>query len=165
MVVASLPVVPGAASATKGYRVTAAVRDHLVERARAQYPREACGVLLRHPDTSGHVYLDAQNVAREPERRFMFDGKTMRRLKRFLRVEGAVLEVIWHSHPNGRLGLSPDDIRDAAPCGRPLYPGVLYLVVALIKRPDQTLWASIAGYLWDNECFRPVRLEAGDQTH
>jgi proteasome lid subunit RPN8/RPN11 len=157
VVVASLPAVPGVASTTKGYRLTASVRDHLVERARAEYPREACGVLLWHPETRAHGHLDAQNVAREPERRFMFDGKTMKKIRQHM-TDGWKLEAIFHSHPNGRVNLSPDDILDAAPAGRPLYPGVVYLVVSLIKRPDGTLWAGITGHLWKEGSFRPVRI-------
>lgn len=163
--VASLPAVPGTTQATKEYRLVPAVRDHLVARSRAEYPREACGVLLRHPDTTGHLYLDAYNVAQDPERRFQFDGKTMRRLKRFLQVDGAKLEAIWHSHPNGRLTLSADDIRDATAAGRPLYPGVLYLVVGLIPRADGEPWAAIAGFLWETDGFRPVRITLEQLTY
>lgn len=164
MDVASLPAVPGTSEATKEYRLVAGARDHLVARSRAEYPREACGVLVWHPETRVRGHLDAINVAQDPERRFQFDGKTMKKLRQYM-TEGWKLEAIWHSHPNGRLTLSADDIRDATAAGRPLYPGVLYLVVGLIPRADRLPWAAIAGFLWETDGFRPVRITLDELTY
>ncbi len=139
------------------YEIDQVMVDHIAKRSRDEYPNEACGVLLEHSEGRTRGYVDAINVAREPHHRFMFDAKSMKKLKKLV-DEGYKIEAIWHSHPNGRLSLSLTDVQDAAPAGKPLYPGVVYLVLGLLWVPS-TPWMSLVGYLWEDEAFRQVQIQ------
>lgn len=152
----SLPTLAGE-QATKRYRLAQSHVDEMVTAARRAYPQEACGVLMA-PQGQEPIFWEAQNVAKEPEHQFSLDGRTMSRIKKFCTRYGGSLEAIWHSHPNGRLGLSPGDIQAASSAGRPYYPGVIYLVVGLV-RVGHPEYVSVVGYLWQDGAFRQVEIE------
>jgi proteasome lid subunit RPN8/RPN11 len=94
---------------------------------RARSPREACGLLLPHPDALDRVVIELPNRSLTPDFEYEF------------KAEDAAIELeaghrdgwhlidevaIWHTHPAGLIGPSDQDVARKI-------PGVHYLVVAL----------------------------------
>jgi len=93
--------------------LVAAMQDH----ARAEHPREACGLLL---GTAGRVgsAVPARNVAERPHRTFEIDPATLLRVHREARGDGEQLLGWYHSHPNGVAHPSPTDAARAVEDGK-----------------------------------------------
>jgi proteasome lid subunit RPN8/RPN11 len=64
--------------------------DDLIAHARAEAPRESCGLIL------GDDYVRCRNVADDPVRSFEIDGATM-----VLARQSGRLRAVIHSHPDG----------------------------------------------------------------
>lgn len=160
----SLPGAPlEAPGAVRQYRLSSGLVARMMQLSVVAHPHEACGVLLAPDDGTPTFLLEAQNVATDLTCQFMFDGKTLNKIKRFCYASkgGGTIEAIFHSHPNGRIDLSPADIKDACPGGKPLFPGVVYLVIGMVARPGQDPWMSLSGAIWDEDrqVFRRLRIE------
>lgn len=115
---------PGPASAT----LPAAIRDALIEHARAGYPNEACGLIIgAAPAADGGSALRFEataNKAASPYR-YEIDPADLYRIS--VAADDAD-EVIWgivHSHTHTPAVPSPTDI------GLAFYPDALYLLVSL----------------------------------
>jgi proteasome lid subunit RPN8/RPN11 len=133
-----------------------------VERA---YPKEGCGLILRGP--SGLRIRPMRNAydelrARDPKR-YPRTARTAYELdaKEWLRVSlgadraGEQIVCIYHSHVDVGAYFSDEDRAMAAPDGRPLIPGVSYLVVAVNGGKAQ----GARLYRWDGLCqFLEFRL-------
>lgn len=105
----------------------------------ANYPREACGLLLRDPAGK----LLAVVAPNQQDRYHALDpaayprtARTAYKLNERLIAKaadrGETLVGIWHSHCDAGAYFSAEDVRCAAPDDQPLYPGVAYLVVSVL---------------------------------
>ncbi len=105
----------------------------------ANYPREACGLLLR--DAAGALCV--QPTPNLQDRYHALDPVTYPRTARtayklnerlIARAadQGLSLVGIYHSHCDAGAYFSGEDVRCAAPGGEPLYPGVAWLVVSVL---------------------------------
>jgi proteasome lid subunit RPN8/RPN11 len=87
------------------------LRDGIAAQALAAFPRECCGLIegRRENDTACALAVHpVRNLAQEPDR-FELDAAEQFRLMRALRGTDRELIGCYHSHPNGRAGLSPRD--------------------------------------------------------
>ncbi len=120
------------------------------------YPDEACGFIsgLRdQPDSWIAVYrmLNIMNTLHEkdPEEYprtnrdgYLIDPLSQLKLERELKVRGAAIKIIYHSHPDVGAYFSEKDREDALWNGRPRYPGVGFLVCGITKgHPDGAILA------------------------
>jgi proteasome lid subunit RPN8/RPN11 len=80
--------------------VIGAIQAHAI----AEYPREACGLVLRG-DAGGQEYLPCRNINADPEREFEIAAE------HWLRYEGRILAVM-HSHPHRPQATPPAPARD-----------------------------------------------------
>ncbi|MFF4343066.1 Mov34/MPN/PAD-1 family protein [Kitasatospora sp. NPDC001540] len=110
----------------------AVIHQHAIE----EFPREACGFILASGVRRARNVIDELHAA-DPDsyERTSATGYA-------LGIEDAIfldasfdtddpVLVIYHSHPNGRAYFSEEDVRRALLDGRPVYPGVLQLVVGV----------------------------------
>ncbi len=104
------------------------IRDALVAQARAEYPNEACGLIVgdRPAANGGRAlrYMPTRNRAASPYR-YEIDPSDLLRLT--IQTDDAD-EVFWgivHSHTHTPAVPSPTDI------GLAFYPDALYLLVSL----------------------------------
>ena len=105
-------------------RALAAVVAH----ARAEAPRECCGLLV---GLEGRIVeaVALPNVDPTPERRFQVDPRDHIHLRRSLRGSGRSIAGVYHSHPGSPPAPSPSDVAEA------LYPDFIYLIVSLLDDP------------------------------
>lgn len=145
--------------------VTPEERRAIEQQAIAEYPYEACGVIMtRGRERRLLRCRNAQNElhARDPHR-FPRDGRTAYRIDdadrlRMIRLEqdGWSVAVIYHSHVDAGAYFSATDRQQALLHGEPLYPDVTYLVVSVVDRRV----AGAAAFRWDPAArdFVPVPL-------
>jgi proteasome lid subunit RPN8/RPN11 len=126
--------------------LTAEELDTIQRHARADYPSEACGVLLVRSGAPGDVaerrLLACRNIqdelhAKDPER-FPRTARTAYYIAHadLLEIgrregEGFEVRVIYHSHIDAGAYFSETDRRNALVDGSPTYPQATYVVVAV----------------------------------
>ncbi len=110
----------------------------ILDDATANYPNEACGLVVRGPDgklttvVCGNLQdryhaLDPVAYLRTARAAFKLNElQIMRAAER-----GDELVCIYHSHCDAGAYFSAEDVRCAAPQGEAMYPGVGYLVVSV----------------------------------
>jgi proteasome lid subunit RPN8/RPN11 len=105
----------------------------IVEHARSEQPREACG-LLAGTDHRVLQVLPLPNSAADPIHHFRIDDHAL--IQTLYRIEqnGLSLLGIYHSHPNGDPIPSTVDIREAA------YPDCAYVIAGLRGSPRLAAW-------------------------
>lgn len=126
------PAHPGPAAV----ELPAAIRDAIVEHARAEYPNEACGIIVgdRPADHGGRAtrWEPTRNAVASPYR---YEVHPEDLLRLTLATEDAD-EVFWaivHSHVRSPARPSPTDV------GAARYPESLYVLVSLSEaEADQT---------------------------
>lgn len=105
----------------------------------ANYPNEACGLVVRTPDGTLETVvcrnlqdryhaLDPETYVRTARAAFRLNERKIARLQ----DEGHELVAIYHSHCDAGAYFSDEDVRSAAPNGEPLYPDVGHLVVSVM---------------------------------
>ena len=106
----------------------AVLRKRLVAEARAQRPRECCGLLVGHGRRVEYA-VAMTNVDRHPARFRVSDAAHIE-LRRVLRTFVPALQIIgvYHSHPAGPARLSETDVREAH------YPDWVHVVIGLASR-------------------------------
>jgi len=131
-----------------------AIGDELIDHARAEYPNEACGLILGSaPAADGGVplrFVPTRNSAASPYR-YEIDSADLLRLT--LAADDADEEfwAIVHSHVRSPARPSPTDI------GLALYPDALYLLVSLADeeadpvtgRPGIRAWRIVDGRVFE----------------
>jgi len=123
--------------------LTAAELDAIQRHARADYPSEACGVLLvRAGAPEERRLLPCRNIqdelhARDPAR-FPRTARTAYYIAHADLIEigrregdGFEVKVIYHSHVDAGAYFSETDRRNALVDGTPAYPQATYVVVAV----------------------------------
>jgi proteasome lid subunit RPN8/RPN11 len=121
----------------------------LLEWARAEATREACGFLFGIAGERGvevRAVSRARNLAGMDDA-FVLDPGDVVRAERDARASGLELVGFWHSHPHGAAMPSADDERAA-------WPGHLCVIVGLGGTPSIRAWRCVAGRLVES------RLEA-----
>jgi proteasome lid subunit RPN8/RPN11 len=90
--------------------ITRRALDVVLAHARAERPRECCGMLLGH---SQHILtaVRARNLADDPLRRFLIDPEDHIAARREARRQGLDVVGFYHSHP--RSGAAPSAADDA----------------------------------------------------
>jgi [CysO sulfur-carrier protein]-S-L-cysteine hydrolase len=105
-------------------RISRAIVAEIIDQARAEHPRECCG-LLGGSDSHARNRYPLQNRSPEPERRYFAAPEDLFGAMRRMRDAREELVVIYHSHPRGPSYPSQTDIELA------FYPEAVYLIVAL----------------------------------
>jgi proteasome lid subunit RPN8/RPN11 len=102
----------------------------IVAHARAEAPRECCGLLV---GAGGRIVeaVALPNVDPAPERRFQVDPRDHINLRRSLRGGARSIAGVYHSHPGSPAVPSPTDVAEA------LYPDFIYLIVSLLEAPAE----------------------------
>jgi [CysO sulfur-carrier protein]-S-L-cysteine hydrolase len=118
---------PGPASA----ELSAAIRAEIVEHARAEYPNEACGVIVGDaaPADGGRArrFVAMRNAASSPSR-YRIDDDQLLHLTIETDDAGDAFWAIVHSHTHSPAVPSPTDIRQAV-----IYRDPLYILVSLAE--------------------------------
>ena len=133
-----------------GVTLPTEIRAAIIEQARAEYPNEACGLIVGdRPAADGGValrYEPARNKAASPYR-YELDPADLLRLT--IETDDAD-EVFWgfvHSHTHSPAVPSPTDV------GLAFYPDALYLLVTLAEdqaepatgQPGVRAWRIVGG--------------------
>lgn len=143
------PAHPGPVSVTLGVGLVEALVDH----ARAEYPNEACGLIIGdRPAAAGGTALRFEptpNRAASPYR-YEIDPDALLRLTIATDDVDEVFWAIVHSHVRSAAYPSPTDV------GLAFYPDALYLLVSLAEHEP----ALGAFRIVDGEIF-PVELLVG----
>jgi proteasome lid subunit RPN8/RPN11 len=112
--------------------------DAVVAHARAEAPRECCGLLVGH-GLSVSEAVAARNIADRPTR-FLVDPRDHIRTLRVARERGLKVLGFYHSHPQTAAAPS---VRDREEAG---YPDHLYLIASLAAGPaDVRLFRLVDG--------------------
>jgi proteasome lid subunit RPN8/RPN11 len=115
----------------------AGLLDDIFEQSRAEYPSEACGLIVEGAD-GALQRLPCKNLqdemhARDPEQYPRTSATAYFIDPRIIMDNEAHLRCIYHSHPDHGAYFSAEDQLVAAPFGEPNFPGVSYLVVSVMK--------------------------------
>lgn len=105
-------------------KIPRSIVDDIINQARAEHPRECCG-LLGGSDSHARNRYPLQNRSPEPERRYFVAPEELFGAMRRMRDLHDELVVIYHSHPRTPAYPSQTDIELA------FYPEAVYLIVAL----------------------------------
>src|SRR5262245_54088947 len=92
-------------------RLVDAVRDEILAHARAEAPRECCGLLVGH-GTLVDECVRSPNLDPNPNR-YEIDARLHVATNRRLRGTGHDVTGAYHSHPHGPAWPSPSDVAEA----------------------------------------------------
>ncbi len=120
------------------------------------YPEEACGLLSGpeegdglsgfhpFPNELGRLHAeDPEKYPRGPREGYYLDPLAFLKLDRELRAAGQRIKVIFHSHPDVGAYFSEEDRDKALWAGRPVQPGIGYLVCGIEQgRPGGAILAT-----------------------
>ena len=141
----------------------AASRAALDDAIREAHPEECCALvfevngrlaLVRVPNVADALHAaDPETFPRTAKTGYAIDGRIILKAER----EGQTLRAVVHSHPDGGVALSEEDLRLARFDGRPTWPGVDYVVLDGYGGRLRT-WAIHA---WDEGSGRFVEVAHG----
>lgn len=121
--------------------LTAALGRAVIDHAKAELPREACGILAGVDQPTRHIPM----VNVEPSHtRFAFDATEQLAVYRELDERGEEPLVIYHSHPNAAAYPSAVDILYADPTAH-------YLIVSLRTQPELRSFRIVAGQVTEEQ--------------
>jgi proteasome lid subunit RPN8/RPN11 len=100
------------------------VRDEIVAHARAESPKEACGLVAGRGGRPTRV-IRCTNAHPTPVTRYSIDPREQLRAFRDMEAKGEELLAIYHSHPITQPYPSPTDRAEAH------YPDAFYILVSL----------------------------------
>ncbi len=107
--------------------------------ARAEQPREACGLIAGKGERAIEIIAVA-NAARDPLHAYYMDERALATALTSLDARGLELIGLYHSHPASDPIPSPTDIRQVS------YPATPYLIVGLKSgHPQLAVWSIRAG--------------------
>jgi len=132
--------------------VATAVLEAIIAHARAEAPRECCGLLLGSL-TEIRRAEPARNLSPQATR-YDLDPTDHFRILRLARAEGLDVIGAYHSHPASAPVPSPTDLAEGL-------PNFLYLIATL--RPEHapaSLERGIRAYYFEGATFREIRLLA-----
>ena len=113
----------------------------LADHARAAYPDECCGLILRRPGEEAvrrirniQDELHGRDPARYPRTAriaYYMHGKELLDVLNEVDRDGWSVAAFYHSHPDHAAYFSQEDTDRALFDGEPVYPDTAYLVIAL----------------------------------
>lgn len=109
---------------TDRLELSAALRDDIVAHARAEAPKEACG-LVAGRDTRATRVIRCMNAHPSAVTRYTIDPREQLRAFRDMEANGEDLVAIYHSHPATQAYPSPTDRAESH------YPEAIYVLVSL----------------------------------
>lgn len=114
--------------------------------AEETYPDECCGMLMRSADNKTWIRLrpcknvqneyhdrDPETYTRTAQTAYLIDAKEILQIQKENRERNEQIGMIYHSHVDTGSYFSEEDVRVATFEGEPAYPGVLYLVMSVLK--------------------------------
>lgn len=104
--------------------LTHAQAQAIARHARADFPREACGLLVGRGDRVAEV-IPVANAAADPLRTYVMEPRALAAALAGLDARGLELLAFYHSHPHG------DPIPSATDKALATYPDTPYLIVGL----------------------------------
>ncbi len=115
--------------------------SEVIAHAEADYPREACGLLLLReghwrvrPMANAYDRYHGKDPVRFPrtsQTAYLFDPKEWLQISTEADANGEQIACVYHSHVDAGAYFSAEDRAMAAPDGEPILPGTAYLVVAV----------------------------------
>jgi proteasome lid subunit RPN8/RPN11 len=133
--------------------LTHAQASAILDHARAEAPREACGLVAGVSEAGMYKAVEiipVANTAPDPQRLYQMDERELARQITRLNARGLSLVGLYHSHPAGDPIPSPVDVAQAT------YPDTAYLIAGL-KHGELAAWEIRYGQV------RPVDLHIGSQ--
>jgi desampylase len=122
----------------------------VVRHARAEAPRECCGILVGAGDRIDEA-VAARNIADRPATRFLIDPKDHLAALKAARRRGLDVVGFYHSHPRSPADPSATDLSEAS------YPNHLFLIVGLGGRgADVVDGADVRLFRFASGNFLPV---------
>jgi proteasome lid subunit RPN8/RPN11 len=118
--------------------------DEVVEHARAEAPKECCGMVSSRDGEAVAVHR-ARNTANSALR-YAMDPMEQYKLQTAIDDDGLELGIIYHSHTRSDPVPSETDINLAklGDSNAPAFPGTLYLIVGVKgPEPDLRLWSIV----------------------
>ena len=118
------------------------ILEEVVDHCRAEYPVEACGILLgasAPEETWITEVIRARNIKRSSVR-YEIDPSTLQRAHFTADMKGLEVVGFYHSHPE--LPSEPSE-RDAESA----LPGQIYLIISLHMKAKET----VTGWRWSSE--------------
>jgi len=109
---------------TDHLELPAALRDEIVSHARAESPREACGLVAGRDGRATRV-IRCVNAHPAAVTRYTIDPREQLRAFRDMEANGEDLVAIYHSHPATQAYPSPTDRAESH------YPEAIYVLVSL----------------------------------
>jgi proteasome lid subunit RPN8/RPN11 len=109
---------------TDHLELPAALRDAIVSHARAEVPKEACGLVAGRDGRATRV-IRCVNVHPAAVTRYTIDPREQLRAFRDMEANGEDLVAIYHSHPATQAYPSPTDRAESH------YPEAIYVLVSL----------------------------------
>ena len=123
---------PGPGPGPAAAELPAAIREAIIAQANAEYPNEACGLIVgdRAASDGGRAlrYVPARNAAASPYR-YVIDPLDLYRISVEIDEADEVFWGIVHSHTHTPARPSPTDV------GLAFYPDAVYVLVSL--SPDE----------------------------
>ncbi|MCC6613021.1 MAG: M67 family metallopeptidase [Anaerolineae bacterium] len=110
-----------------------ALAAQILDHARAEAPREACGLLIGRGGAVEAV-VPARNAAEEPTRFFRLDERDLVHGMFDAERRGLALVGFYHSHPEGVPEPSPTDIAQSH------YPDAAHVIAGLRGDPMLAAW-------------------------
>ncbi len=142
-----------------------AILSEVVAHAEADYPSEACGILLlregrwrvRRMSNAYDRYhaIDPLRFPRTSRTAYLFDPKEWLQLLTEADANGEQIACVYHSHVDAGAYFSAEDRAMAAPDGEPVLPSTAYLVVSVVA--GNTKAARL--FWWENGDFRESAVE------
>ena len=109
---------------TDHLELPAALRDAIVSHARAEVPKEACGLVAGRDGRATRV-IRCVNAHPAAVTRYTIDPREQLRAFRDMEANGEDLVAIYHSHPATQAYPSPTDRAESH------YPEAIYVLVSL----------------------------------
>jgi len=109
---------------THPFELPAALRDDILAHARAEAPKEACGLVAGRNARASRV-IRCTNAHPAAVTRYTIDPREQLRAFRDMEANGEDLVAIYHSHPATQAYPSPTDRAEAH------YPEAVYVLVSL----------------------------------
>jgi proteasome lid subunit RPN8/RPN11 len=111
----------------------------MVQHARAENPREACGLIAGQGGRPVRIF-PARNIDRQPVVRYQMHPQDIIAFDRELEAHGWQWLGIYHSHSFSEAYPSPTDIANAVSA---LSPGLLYLILSLQAENEEQRLATV----------------------